>query len=94
MKAVRVEGTVTLTGVLSDEAAEVPGIMQCLWQVCSLRGIFLGTREQFERMVQFIEEKGIEPVVDERVFGMGEVKEAFAYLEAQKHFSKVVIKIL
>jgi len=93
LKAVCVEGVVTVTGVLSDEAEETPSIMDCLWMVCSVRGIFLGTRKQFEEMVEFIEEKGIVPVVDEMVFGLGEVIEAFEYLEKQKHFSKVVIKI-
>jgi NADPH:quinone reductase-like Zn-dependent oxidoreductase len=44
-------------------------------------------------MVKFIEEKGVEPVVDERVFELHEVKEAYLYLKEQKHFSKVVIKI-
>jgi D-arabinose 1-dehydrogenase-like Zn-dependent alcohol dehydrogenase len=96
MKSVGVEGVVTLTGVLGDAAQEEaePSIMSCLYRVFSVRGVLLGTREQLIDMVNFIEEKGIEPVVDEKIFGINEVKEAFSFLESQRHFSKVVIKIV
>lgn len=93
MKAVAVEGVVTVTGVLGKEEKEHVGALDVLWRVCSVRGAILGTREMFGDMARFIEEHGIKPVVDERVFGLEETREAFEYLEAQKHFSKVVIKI-
>jgi D-arabinose 1-dehydrogenase-like Zn-dependent alcohol dehydrogenase len=93
MKAVNVNGVVSLTGVLGDSEDEMPSIMDCLWQVCSVRGVILGTRNQFKDMIKFIEEKAIEPVIDERVFGIHEVAEAYRWLEEQKHFSKVVISI-
>lgn len=92
MKSVRVDGVVTLTGVLGD--GETPSIMDCLWRVCSVRGVILGTRNQFKDMVKFIEKNGVEPVFDERVFRLREVKEAYKWLEEQKHFSKVVIKVV
>ena len=84
-------GVVSLTGVLAD--GEPPSIIDCLWRVCSVRGLILGTKKQFKDMVEFIEENGIEPVVDEKVFSLHDVKEAYKWLEEQKHFSKVVIKI-
>lgn len=93
MKAVCVEGVVTITGILGNETSAPVGIMDCLWRVCSVRGILLGTREQFAAMVKFIEEHGVEPVIDDRIFGADEVKEAYEFLEAQKHFSKVVIRL-
>jgi D-arabinose 1-dehydrogenase-like Zn-dependent alcohol dehydrogenase len=93
LKAVCVEGVVTVTGVLGDEAEEKPDIMDCLWHVFSVRGIFLGTRRQFKDMIAFVEEKNIEPVIDEKIFDMAEIKEAYRFLEAQKHFSKVVVRI-
>ncbi|CAG8952010.1 hypothetical protein HYFRA_00000746 [Hymenoscyphus fraxineus] len=93
MKAVVIEGTVTVTGVLGSDEKEHVGALDVLWRVCSVRGALLGTREQFGEMCKFIEEKGVRPVVDERVFGLEETREAFEYLEGQNHFSKVVIKI-
>lgn len=92
-KAVAVNGTVSLTGVLGEAGEEKADIMDALWRVCSVRGIILGTREQFEEMVRFIEEHDVKPVFDERVFGLEEAKETFQYLEAQKHFSKVVVRM-
>jgi len=58
-----------------------------------VRGIVLGSKRQFEDMVKFIEEKDVRPVVDEKVFGIDEVREAYQWVDEQKHFSKVVIKI-
>ncbi|KAL5043595.1 hypothetical protein BDW71DRAFT_210111 [Aspergillus fruticulosus] len=52
-----------------------------------------GTREQFKEMNAIIDEKGIKPVVDDRVFGFAEVKETYEYLEQQRHFLKVVIDV-
>ncbi|PVH86225.1 alcohol dehydrogenase [Cadophora sp. DSE1049] len=91
LKAVKVQGVVTLTGVLGD--GEPPSIMDALWQVCSVRGVILGSKRQFEEMVKFVEKHDIKPVVDERVFGIEGVKEAFAWIDEQKHFSKVVINL-
>jgi D-arabinose 1-dehydrogenase-like Zn-dependent alcohol dehydrogenase len=94
MKAVCVQGTVTITGVLGSEAKEMPSMMDALWRVCSVRGVILGSKNQFEEMVRFIEEKDIKPVIDERVFAMDEVKEAYKWIDEQRHFSKVVIKMV
>jgi D-arabinose 1-dehydrogenase-like Zn-dependent alcohol dehydrogenase len=93
MKAVCVEGVVTVTGVLGDETDEPVGLLDCLWRVCSVRGILLGTRDQFADMAKFIEENGIEPLIDDSIFKFDEVKEAYQWLEEQRHFSKVVIRI-
>ncbi|KAH7312014.1 alcohol dehydrogenase [Rhexocercosporidium sp. MPI-PUGE-AT-0058] len=92
LKAVKVQGVVSLTGVLGD--GEPPSIMDVLWRVCSVRGVILGSKRQFDDMVRFVEEHDIRPVVDERVFGFGEVREAFRWVDEQKHFSKVVIKLV
>ncbi|KAH8595875.1 hypothetical protein B0O99DRAFT_511312 [Bisporella sp. PMI_857] len=92
-KAVKVNGIVSITGVLGEAGEEKPDIMDALWRVCSVRGVWLGTRDLFGEMVQFIEEKNIKPVFDERVFRLEELKEACVYMEERRHFSKVVIKI-
>lgn len=93
MKSVRVGGLVTIAGVLGNDQTALPSIMDCLWRVCSVRGVILGTRHQFEDMVKFIEKHDVQPVIDDRVFGLHELKEAYRFLEEQNHFSKVAIKI-
>lgn len=94
LKAVRPEGLVSITGLLGggSEAREAT-LLDCLVQGCVARGVILGTRKQFEEMNAFIEEKGVRPVVDERVFGLGEVRDSYEYLMGQRHFSKVCIQL-
>jgi NADPH:quinone reductase-like Zn-dependent oxidoreductase len=48
---------------------------------------------QFEDMSRMIEANDIKPVVDERIFGMEHLKEAYQYMWEQTHFGKVVVKI-
>ncbi|KAI9374190.1 alcohol dehydrogenase [Aspergillus egyptiacus] len=92
LKAVRPDGVIALAGLLgAGTVTDVPSIMDGLTYLCTVRGFLLGTRAQFREMNRFIEERGIRPVVDERVFGFGEVKGAYEYLGGQRHFSKVVI---
>jgi len=93
LKAVRVEGIVTATGVLGSKAKEPSSLLDTVWRVCSVRGIVLGSKRQFEDMVKFIEEKDLRPVVDERIFKIEEVQDAYRWIDEQRHFSKVVIKI-
>ena len=46
-KAVAINGAISLTGVLGEAGQEKAEIMDVLWRVCTLRGIFLGTKNQY-----------------------------------------------
>lgn len=94
-KAVRTNGVIALTGMLGkpENPADVPSMIDCLMNVCTARGLLLGTRDQFNEMNRFIAEHAIKPIVDEKVFGFHEIKEAYKYLDQQKHFSKVCIRL-
>ncbi|KAL4877861.1 alcohol dehydrogenase [Aspergillus karnatakaensis] len=95
LRAIRPDGIIALAGLLGagEDVKNIPSIMDGLSYLCTTRGFLLGSRKQFGDMVRFIEEHKVKPVVDERVFGFGEVKEAYEFLEAQRHFSKVVIDV-
>ena len=94
LAAIRVDGLVVAAGLVAGAAGETrPALMDTLWNICIVRGILLGTTHQFEDMNRFIEEKSIDIAVDDEVFKLKDVKEAYRKLEAQKHFSKIVIKI-
>ncbi|KAL2783095.1 alcohol dehydrogenase [Aspergillus keveii] len=94
LKAVRTDGVVALAGLLgAGTESNVPSIMDALSHLCITRGFLLGSRVQFREMNRFIDEKGVKPVVDEKVFTFKEVKEAYEYMEAQRHFSKIAIDI-
>ena len=68
-------------------------MLSCLWHGCIVRGLFLGTRQQFRDLVKFVEKKDIHPMLDEKMFEMKEAREAFEWLEGRRHFSKVVIRV-
>jgi len=53
----------------------------------------IGSRLQFEEMNRAIEVNHIKPVVDGRVFGFGEVREAYEYLWGQNAMGKVVVDV-
>ncbi|GLU37374.1 NAD(P)-dependent alcohol dehydrogenase [Pseudomonas sp. NBRC 100443] len=58
----------------------------------SLIGTNVGELGEFQRMVTFIEEHRIEPVID-RVFDLEQSKDALGYLESAHQFGKVVVRI-
>lgn len=93
LESVRPEGMIALTGLLGDASGDVPTVLDGLTYLCITRGLLLGSRVQFEAMNQFIEEKGIKPVLDERRFTLAETREAYEYVVHQRHFSKVAILI-
>jgi NADPH:quinone reductase-like Zn-dependent oxidoreductase len=94
LAAIRVNGLVVAAGLVAGAPGETrPALMDTLWSICIVRGILLGTKQQFEDMNRFIEEKDLDIAVDDEVFKLEDVKEAYRKLEAQKHFSKIVIKM-
>ena len=92
LKAVRADGLVAVTGILG-QAADVPTLLDCKYSCCVVRGFFLGSRRQFVDMKRFIELHDLKPTVDERMFDITSVKDAYAYMADQKHFSKIGIRI-
>ncbi|KAF2488648.1 hypothetical protein BU16DRAFT_600916 [Lophium mytilinum] len=95
LQAVRYDGTVAVVGFITagDTGGPGPGLMDVLPRAANVRGILAGSREQYEEMVGKMEDWDFRPVVDKRVFGFGEAREAFEYLWAQKHIGKVVIDV-
>ena len=81
LKAVKMEGVITVIGFLGGvKGEEQPSLLECLTNICTVRGVFVGSRLQFEQMNAAIDVNGIKPVVDDKVFGFKEVKEAYQYM--------------
>ncbi|EKD21698.1 uncharacterized protein L3040_004922 [Drepanopeziza brunnea f. sp. 'multigermtubi'] len=93
LKAVKLEGVISIIGFLGGHAQEQPSFLDVLSNGCIARGLLVGSRVQFEEMNRAIEANRIRPVVDEKVFGLAEAKEAYQYMWEQKHFGKLTIKI-
>ena len=93
LKAVAIEGVISIVGFLGGgEKDTKTGFWDCFKSTCIVRGVNVGSSEQFEEMNRFIEEHNIKPIVDEKVFEFDQAKEAYQYLLEQKFFGKVVIK--
>ncbi len=53
---------------------------ECLSKLCTVRGLFVGSRDMFEAMNRAIEVNDIKPVIDKKVFKLGELREAYQYM--------------
>jgi NADPH:quinone reductase-like Zn-dependent oxidoreductase len=89
--AVRVGGTVTFIGLLSDMTSSVD-LVALMGKSARIQAIDVGSRAMFESMNRAIEADSVRPVID-RVFSFDEAREAFRYLASRAHFGKVAIAI-
>ena len=91
IRAVRVGGTVSLIGVLAGAKPDF-NLALVVTQNIRLQGITVGSRAQFEAMLEAIVAHGMRPVVD-RAFPLSELREAIEYLGAGRHVGKVCIAL-
>jgi NADPH:quinone reductase-like Zn-dependent oxidoreductase len=91
IRAVRTGGTVALIGVLSGAKAEIE-LGRVVTRGLRLQAITLGSRDDFEAMVRFIDQHGIKPVIDEHRYGFAETRDAIAAIAEGKHFGKLAIE--
>nr|POE72230.1 zinc-type alcohol dehydrogenase-like protein [Quercus suber] len=94
LKAIAIDGVIGIIGFLGGVKGEKqPSYVDCLTNVCTVRGVYVGSRLQFEEMNRAIEANNIKPVVDKTVFKLDDTKDAYQYMWDQKHFGKVAISI-
>ncbi|MCJ1332575.1 hypothetical protein MMC10_009268 [Thelotrema lepadinum] len=78
-KAVKPEGVISLVGFVGGVEGG-PTIMSPLLNICTIRGVLVGSRVMFEEMNRAIDANGIKPVVDEKVFDWKDLKGAYEYM--------------
>jgi NADPH:quinone reductase-like Zn-dependent oxidoreductase len=93
LKAVAIDGVISIIGFIGGFGQDQPTFLDCLNNICTVRGILVGSRLQMEDMCAAIESNDIHPVVDEKVFQLKELKEAYEYMWDQKHFGKLTVKV-
>lgn len=97
LEAIKLEGVINIVGFVgAAEAPEKePNFLQCLVNCCTARGVNIGSRLQMEEMCRAIEAnpEALKPVVDQKVFKLDQLKEAYAYLLSGEHQGKVGITI-
>lgn len=91
MIAARVGGHISLIGILSGGAGELP-IVSALSKQLRLQGVLVGNRRQQREMIRAINVNGMEPVLD-RHFDLDAIVDAFRYQETNQHFGKIVLDI-
>jgi len=90
LRCIRPGGTISMIGVLSGGAPEVPLGLIVTRQV-RLQGVTVGHRDGFEAMLRAIDRFRLQPVID-RVFPFEELKEALLYLKSGAQFGKICLR--
>ncbi|THW59595.1 NAD(P)-binding protein [Aureobasidium pullulans] len=93
LKAICLEGVISVIGFIGGTNEKQPTLLDALVNICTVRGLYVGSRQQFEEMNAAIEANNIKPVIDENIFTLDQLKEAYQFQWDQKHFGKVGIKI-
>ncbi|RTE76736.1 hypothetical protein BHE90_008810 [Fusarium euwallaceae] len=99
LAALKLNGLISMVGSIdaftlpgSDDVKE-PTFLETVIHSCTVQGIGIGSRMQFEEMNRAIEINDLHPVLDARIFKLEEAREAYQYVWDQKHFGKVVIEV-
>lgn len=62
------------------------------WKQLSILGSTMGSRAEFERLLEFVEEQKLVPVVDS-TWALEQGQEAFDYMHQGQQFGKIVVRI-
>jgi NADPH:quinone reductase-like Zn-dependent oxidoreductase len=89
--ACRLGGHISLIGVLTGAAGEVPTALAMSKNV-TIQGITVGTIQEQEEMIAAIDANGLEPVIDS-IYPLDQIAAAFAHQISQKHFGKICLAI-
>ncbi|THC94314.1 hypothetical protein EYZ11_006190 [Aspergillus tanneri] len=80
-KCIKFEGVINIIGFVGGTDAEgQPPILSALSNICTVRGIYVGSKALMKDMIQAIEANNIHPVVDEKVFSLDHAREAYEYM--------------
>lgn len=92
LRCVYVEGHIAIIGVLNNVAPPAALVGHLINTGAKLKGVFVGSRDMFERMCRAMEQHRIEPVVDV-VLPFDKAREAFEAMRDNTHFGKIVLKM-
>jgi NADPH:quinone reductase-like Zn-dependent oxidoreductase len=91
IQACRIGGHISLIGVLTGFAGEVPTALAMSKNV-TIKGVTVGSRQEQEEMIAAIDANGIKPVIDS-TFALDEIAAAFRHQVSQKHFGKICLAV-
>lgn len=89
LQALRTGGRLCLVGALSRRPFQFPA-MEMIHANRVITGVTVGSRAHQADLVRAVDTGGLRPVVDS-VFPFANLADAFAHLESQRHFGKIVV---
>lgn len=92
LRAIKLEGLITIIGFLTSTDKQPP-LMDALNHICMVRGVFVGSKQQFNEMNRAIDSSKIHPVVDRRLFAFEDARSAYVYQWKRQNFGKVVVRM-
>jgi NADPH:quinone reductase-like Zn-dependent oxidoreductase len=90
LRAVKMGGTIAQIGVLSGPAEPIP-VPMILHKQVHIRGIYVGSRANFEEMNKAIAAAQLRPVLEAHPWT--EAQRAFKEMEGATHFGKLVLRV-
>lgn len=80
-KAIKFEGVISVIGLIGGGVdKEQPTVLDTLSNICTVRGVYVGSKELMQDMIRAIEANDIHPVVDEKVFTLDQSRKAYEYM--------------
>jgi NADPH:quinone reductase-like Zn-dependent oxidoreductase len=91
IEACRMNGRISLIGVLAGIRGEVP-LARAFTSQLTIRGLRVGSRADQEEMVRGLAASGVRPVIDS-VYPLEALADAYRHQEAGRHFGKICVSI-
>ena len=91
LAAVGVSGRIAYVGTLTGMNANL-NLLELLGKNLQIHGLTVGNRTEHEKMIGFIDEHRLNPVIDRR-FDLEQSPQAIANIAAGQHFGKLVVTL-
>lgn len=89
LRALRPGGAVVVAGATTGSAPPAE-LNRVFWRQLAIMGSSMGTREELERLLAFLDATGARPVIDSE-WPLDQAAAAFARLESDEAFGKIVL---
>ena len=91
LRAVRQGGAIVVAGATGGPNPPAD-LSRIFWRQLRILGSTMGSLPEFERLLRFVESRGIKPVIDAS-YPLADVRRAFDRLASGDHFGKLVVTI-
>lgn len=81
IKSIKFEGIISIIGFLGGvDPKTQPTVLETLTNICTVRGVYVGSKALMRDMIRAIEANDIHPVVDDKVFTLEQTRDAYDYM--------------